>query len=321
MAAERQLLDVLGLSLNAPEPALICRPCGYALKPFGERVSRHLAEKHNVPQSERRGLNGLIKSIGLPDPNEIPLRPDGLPPHPDLTIVIGHACRHCDYRTASTDLISRHVARMHGFKDARQADGWQRDHIRSGLSLQSWSQNGPRGYWEAQPATATTSWMRRTGWAELFDGARRDILVAIPPDDEARLQRIVSAVDGLMDRCEDTVRHTDVSMRCWLQSLEPHRPYKAPFELTGRPSTAHRYRRLIKRLLCFCIRLWRLPLGPRLSQCRRTLTIGQSRALGALWADAIWTSPPCNTDEEDDKSRSSCVCFMGGAPDGRRVAG
>ncbi|KAK6221466.1 hypothetical protein QIS74_04759 [Colletotrichum tabaci] len=369
-AAQQQRLNALGLCLNTPEPALICRLCGYALKPFGERASRHLAEKHDVPKSERRGLSGLVKSIGLPDPNDIPLRSDGLPPHPALTTVIGYACRHCDYRTASTDLISRHVALTHGFKDARKADGWQRDHIRSGLSLQSWSQNGSRGYWIAQPATATalqgpgrgtaenplyqasaaqkallaaahdaershhlasrpaavdsgpvdmameTNWMRRTGWAEMFDGARRDILVAMSelpataataegfplgrdgegnaltssPEDEARLRRIISAVDGLMDRCEDTVRHTDVSMRCWLQSSEPHRPYKAPFELTGRLSTTRRYRRSLKRLLCFCIRLWRLPLGPRLSQCQRTLTVGQSRALRALWSDDIWTS-------------------------------
>ncbi|KAK2005545.1 hypothetical protein LZ32DRAFT_597022, partial [Colletotrichum eremochloae] len=142
-------LDALGLCLNTPELALICRPCGYALKPFGERVSRHLAEKHDVPKSERRGLSGLVKSIRLPDLNDIPLRLDGLPPHLALTTIIGYACRYCDYRTASTDLISRYVARTHGFKDAWKADGWQRDHIRSGLSLQSWSQNGPRGYWIA----------------------------------------------------------------------------------------------------------------------------------------------------------------------------
>ncbi|KAK6206215.1 nuclear pore protein [Colletotrichum tabaci] len=76
-------------------------------------------------------------------------------PKASLSNVIGHACRHCDYRTARTDLVSRHVLQTHGFKNARKADGWQRDHIRSGLSLQSWSQNGPRGYWIAQPAAAT----------------------------------------------------------------------------------------------------------------------------------------------------------------------
>ncbi|KAK1973468.1 hypothetical protein LZ30DRAFT_787808 [Colletotrichum cereale] len=60
------------------------------------------------------------------------------------------------------------------------------------------------------------NWMRGTVWAEMFDGARPDIPVTIPPDDEARLQSMVSAVDGLMDRYEETVRHTDVSIRYWL---------------------------------------------------------------------------------------------------------
>ncbi|KAF6811688.1 hypothetical protein CPLU01_15066 [Colletotrichum plurivorum] len=193
--AERQRLDDLQLCLNEPEPVLICRPCGYALKPFGERVGRHLVEKHDVPKSKRRGINSLIKSIGLADPNDVPLRPDGLPPHEALLKVRGYACRHCNYRTASLDLVGRHISSVHGFKQSRKADGWQRDHVLGGVLLQSWSQNGSRGCWIAQPPTLTslfpavdcgrqadpvlqTNWMRRTGWAETFEGARRDILAA-----------------------------------------------------------------------------------------------------------------------------------------------
>ncbi|KAK1973801.1 hypothetical protein LZ30DRAFT_609813 [Colletotrichum cereale] len=110
-----------------------------------------------------------------------------------------------------------------------------------------------------------TNWMRCTGWAEMFDGARRDLLVEMSrlPDDEGnlltslledktQLRYIVLVVDGLLDRCEDTVRHTDVSMRCWLCSLEPYRLYKAPFKLVCRLSSTQKYRGLIKRLLCFC---------------------------------------------------------------------
>ncbi|KAK2036138.1 hypothetical protein LZ31DRAFT_430087, partial [Colletotrichum somersetense] len=140
--------------------------------------------------------------------------------------------------------------------------------------------------------------MRRTGWDLMFDGARRDFLVRMSelpavgadvrnpsaeddmpyvstPEDEARLQRVVSAVDGVFDRCEDTIRSMDVTMRCWLRSSEAYRPYKAPFELVGRRATTYKYRRLVKRLLCFCVRLWRLPLGTRLSHLRRSLTIAQ----------------------------------------------
>ncbi|KAF6785961.1 hypothetical protein CSOJ01_15498 [Colletotrichum sojae] len=397
--AEQQRLDALHLCLDDAEPVLICRPCGYALKPFGERVGRHLAEKHDVPKPKRRGLNGLIKSIGLADPNDVPLRPDGLPPHEALLTVRGYACRHCNYRTVSLDLVGRHVSSVHGFKQNRKAHGWQRDHVLEGVSLQSWSQNGSRGYWIALPPTPTspshwvdslpsheastgqrallaaahdaerarlasrlpaaatdegrvdpalqTNWMRRTGWAGTFEGARRDILATMtqlpasmnssaplstglhlgldgegdplisPPEDEARLRCIVSAVDGLLDRCEDTIRHTDVSIRCWLRSSEPQRPYKAPFELVSRPSTTYRYRRYIKKLLCFCFRLWRLPLGPRLSQCRRTLTVTQSRAFQALWSDSVWTAVPLhNTSPDNRSSPESPVCVEGTSTDG-----
>ncbi|KDN64753.1 hypothetical protein CSUB01_11126 [Colletotrichum sublineola] len=120
---QRQHLEALQLLLNEPEPVLICRPCGYALKPFGERVSRHLAEKHAVPKPQRRGLSALIKSLQLGDLNDIAPRPDGLPPHEALNITRGHACRHCSYQTASDDLVCRHLSKVHGIKDRQKADG------------------------------------------------------------------------------------------------------------------------------------------------------------------------------------------------------
>ncbi|KAF6795410.1 hypothetical protein CMUS01_15927 [Colletotrichum musicola] len=392
--AETRHLASLGLFVNEPEPVLICRPCGYALKPFGERVGRHLAEKHNVSKSERRGLNALVASIGLGDPNDVPLRPDGVLQHDALAVVHGYACLHCNFRTTSSDLVSRHLLKIHKWKDSRKSDGWQRNRVHSNVPLQSWSQNGMRGYWIvrtntpmlAQPtyvdirdpptdasttqrrallaaahnsertllgacpsstittatdSTAdlalTTNWMRRTGWAEMFNGARRDLLVwmsQIPSptasasyhfplgsedeatiaksssEDEKRLQYLLGAVDDLFDTCEDTIRHTDNSMRCWLRSQDPHRPYKAPFELVGRRATSQAYRRTVKMLLCFCVRLWRLPLGVRLSHCRKSLTVTQSRAIDTLWSDNVWADVDMDTsgrpvmeedsDEEDE---------------------
>lgn len=82
-----------------------------------------------------------------------------------------------------------------------------------------------------------TNWMRRTSWAETFAGADRKLLVQlaqIPRDeernlalgvydgiamyssskDECQLSYLVTALDQVFDRCEDTVRHTDFSLRC-----------------------------------------------------------------------------------------------------------
>jgi hypothetical protein len=56
---EKDLVDKLhklGLIVNRPEPALICRQCRYALQLSGIRVSKHLAEKHAVPASYRKEL-------------------------------------------------------------------------------------------------------------------------------------------------------------------------------------------------------------------------------------------------------------------------
>src|SRR5262249_41987692 len=115
-----------------------------------------------------------------------------------------------------------------------------------------------------------------------------DMPVSSCRGDEQRLECLMLAMDRLFDRCEDTLRYTDVSIRCWLRSREAHRPYKTPFELVGRPSTTRRYRRSMKGLLCFCIRLWRPPPSTRSSLFRRSFTSAQSEALAHVWSDSAW---------------------------------
>lgn len=88
--------------------------------------------------------------------------------------------------------------------------------------------------------------MRRNGWAETFAGADRKLLVQLAEiprgtekdlalgvyngvpmhsrrEDESKLSHLVTALDQVFDRCEDTVRHTDVSIRCLLRSSYPDR--------------------------------------------------------------------------------------------------
>jgi hypothetical protein len=153
-----------------------------------------------------------------------------------------------------------------------------------------------------------TNWMRRTGWAETFAGADRKLLVQlaqIPRNierdlaldvydgiaiyssrkDECRLSYLVTALDHVFDRCEDTVRHTDVSIRCLLRSSYPDRTYKAPFELVGRKATTEGYRRLFKKAVCFCERFWRLDSAARQKLLNRSLTDAQDQSLRKLWCD------------------------------------
>jgi hypothetical protein len=71
-----QSLLGLGLVLSRSDDALICSHCMYALKPFGQTVSKHLWEKHSVPAKERSGLNALVLKLKLPDPNTLPTSQD-----------------------------------------------------------------------------------------------------------------------------------------------------------------------------------------------------------------------------------------------------
>ena len=85
-----------------------------------------------------------------------------------------------------------------------------------------------------------TNWMRRTGWAQTFAGADRRLLVKLAQmphvrqdlflgsydgidlhsckANEQRLALMVAALGRVFSQCEDTVRHTDVSIQCWLRS-------------------------------------------------------------------------------------------------------
>jgi len=97
-------LEKLGLILNHPEPALICSRCKYALQSRGVRVSRHLAEKHNVPASDRTELVTYIDSLRLPNPNLLNGRNDGSEPRPYLLISRGAACNHCSFTPKTSSL-------------------------------------------------------------------------------------------------------------------------------------------------------------------------------------------------------------------------
>ena len=62
-------LEKLRLIINYPEPTLICSRYKYALQLSGVRVSRHLAERHNVPASNYTELVTYVDFLCLPNPN------------------------------------------------------------------------------------------------------------------------------------------------------------------------------------------------------------------------------------------------------------
>jgi hypothetical protein len=136
----------LNLSLDRDNRAVICTRCKYALQPSSQTVSKNLWERHAVDAKRRRGLHALINSVKLPDPNTLCTPPDGTRPHPYLTVHEGFACRRCDFRTISTELAQRLVAKMHGKKDRGTPSSVQNGEA-SSVQLQSWTQNGERRLW------------------------------------------------------------------------------------------------------------------------------------------------------------------------------
>ncbi|KAJ6191987.1 hypothetical protein J3E72DRAFT_443135 [Bipolaris maydis] len=332
----RDLLERLNLHVNEPEPTIICRTCQFALNGINS-LADHVVEKHKLPKSLAKEASRQLRPYTILGPKELRLRPDHFPPHPHLSKHLGVKCKHCELKTTSTEVLSRHLSKEHGIK--RKTAAWRGEHVVNSLILQSWDRNGAHGYWivteedRSVPTSSSfdnsllqqsvprmqrleqlhrdelvrirgqlkgssidtsspdmalnTNWMRRTQWAETFVGADRKLLVQLAQipnkEDEFKLRHIVTTLDRVFDRCEDTVRHTDVSIRCLLRSSYPDRTYKAPFELVGRKATTQGYRRLFKKAVCFCVRFWRLGEPVRQNLLRRSLTDAQDQALKQLW--------------------------------------
>ncbi|KAH7109557.1 hypothetical protein B0J13DRAFT_663535, partial [Dactylonectria estremocensis] len=136
-------LQNLHLHYNLPELAIICTRCAKSRcrsrrAPFGG--------VHGVPKSARRGLNSLILTLSLPDPDVLPMSA----PHPHLALQVGAACRHCQLRSTSLELLSRHLKKLHKDrikKTCARGNQWLRDHIEDNLTFQSWKANDIHHSW------------------------------------------------------------------------------------------------------------------------------------------------------------------------------
>ncbi|KAF4981747.1 hypothetical protein FDECE_17640 [Fusarium decemcellulare] len=148
---ELRWLEKLGLYFNEPEHAILCTRCGFAINPQSDRVSRHLREKHDISKKERWGLNQFIHSLRLQDPASLPLRVDGSRPHPHLALQCGSACKHCGLRSVSEKVLADHLRKEHEDKVSRmgrqQTRHWLHDHIRQGISFQSWAASDIKRSW------------------------------------------------------------------------------------------------------------------------------------------------------------------------------
>lgn len=173
------------------------------------------------------------------------------------------------------------------------------------------------------------NWMHRTGWETMFRAAKRPLLkrLATLPDrngselaiglveqiaitssaaDERRLLLIGTALDMFFDRCEDTVRHTDHVLLCWLRSYHPYRPYQFPFQLPIQAATRIGYRRLWKQMTCFAVRIWRLDADVQKLVLGFELSFSWSTAVARLWEDECWSAILFPTTAGPESSAWGC---------------
>ncbi|EXM15419.1 hypothetical protein FOTG_16213 [Fusarium oxysporum f. sp. vasinfectum 25433] len=163
---------------------------------------------------------------------------------------------------------------------------------------------------------ATSLWLDRTQWPSIYRGSRRDVLRALirlpdrhsldadyilgqgnsegapnfvsPREDEQKIACIMSALDLVIDRCEDTVRCTSQNLLCWLLSSRLQSCREVAFNLVAEKSSEIRYRRTQKQFLAFILRMYRMP-----GDCRRGVMDAKinpeiSTQLDRIWEHTSW---------------------------------
>ena len=101
-----------------------------------------------------------------------------------------------------------------------------------------------------------------------------------------------SAVNRFLDRCEDTSRNTDHSIRCWLRGQITDCLFKVPFSLVMRKSSLTKYRSVWESMLFFILRLYRLDDAVLAELLQMRLPPAQGSAVDKLWLAATSQCAP-----------------------------
>jgi hypothetical protein len=182
-------------------------------------VATHLLRKHGICAESRRDITLLIRSTEIPNPTKLAPRADQSLIHPYLKVFHGYACVSCQFRSINLDMMTRHVSSCcppcPPSRRRRNPDTLYRDVLlqtwvsgarKYWIVCEASTPNPLRrfsrsSYLEAihereraHVATSeraalqetgskelelTSLWIDRTKWPEVYDGARRELLVRI----------------------------------------------------------------------------------------------------------------------------------------------
>jgi hypothetical protein len=105
-----------------------------------------------------------------------------------------------------------------------------------------------------------------------------------PAADEGQIYHLIATLDTILDRCEDTMRHTGQPILAWLKSHMAAESSPQPFSFLGTQQSRSRYRRTWKQFIAFVLRAFRL--GPVITHevLRLTFLSQHLQQLEQIWA-------------------------------------
>lgn len=107
-------------------------------------------------------------------------------------------------------------------------------------------------------------------------------------EDERKLDCLIIIANRMLDRCEETMRHTSRSLLCWLRSTKLHTCFPKPFTLVSHKASEKKYRRLFFQFLVFVFRAFRMPPAVRRRLTGIRFTKRQLEQLEAIWEHEAW---------------------------------
>lgn len=165
--ADYPLLTAVNLVFDPDGPALICKTCQYALAVSGSQVTSHLWNKHQICAESRRDITPLIRSLRIPSPTTIRLRPNKSLAHPHLEIYRGYACLTCKYATINLEAMSRHVSSCYSLPHAPSTRRRSPDDLYQDVLLQAWVSGASRKYWTVHQTSTPNALQIFSGSAHL----------------------------------------------------------------------------------------------------------------------------------------------------------
>jgi hypothetical protein len=261
-----------------------CRACDEYCTIDLSNMLKHLRLQHaDIPRPSRRTVDQLYEDVYLQTWTHSTHRPYW---------VVARAGRVL--RVAENRSSHEHLQAL------REREKTRRAAIQAAASDHS----GPSSFESLRP------WIERTQWDETYRGLSRDLLQRLtempapsssdrdhclwsrpgevdlvsPAGDERKLLSIAHAVDSLLDRCEETMRHTGRPILCWLRTFQPSPCYPKPFVFLARSTSTDRYRRYWKRFLIFVFRCYRLGPEIRRQRLRVKFRREQLDRLHSIWS-------------------------------------